>query len=228
MNRIMLGLAALLVSAPALALDPYMVGIGPKLGTTILPGSYPIKYPNVVEDDRDEDNEIGVGKVKGDGSIGVDMVYYVNHRSRVGLEASAGFGSSHYRAASAMLRYDVRLGPEGAIDFLAGGGIGVGQAWFGEADGSTDYQLITPTYPIKGHVSGLIRDRTRAYQLSLFARLDVPGNSRYIRPVYDATTDTTTSVETDEVGIGVPLGFGADITVFFGDWEPPRPRSASR
>ena len=166
--------------------------------------------------------------MKGDANLGVDMVYYVNHRSRVGLEAGFGFGSSHYRAASALLRYDVRLGPEGAIDFLAGGGVGVGQAWFGEKGDGSDYKLITPTYPIKGHVSGLIRDRTRAYQLSLFARIDVPGNSRYTRPVYDADTDTTSLIETDEVGPGVPLGFGADLTVFFGDWEPPRPKSASR
>ena len=43
---------ALAVPSVAQAADPYMWGVGPRLGTTFLPGAYPAAFPRLVADDR--------------------------------------------------------------------------------------------------------------------------------------------------------------------------------
>jgi len=74
----------LMVATDAHALDPYMWGIGPRVGTMVIPGRYPLKLPEAVDGSSIE-------KVRHDVSIGVEGAYYLHSFQRMLLDASFGF-----------------------------------------------------------------------------------------------------------------------------------------
>ena len=195
------------VLAPeAQALDPYMWGVGPRIGTMAIPGRYPLRFPNEIRDNGSSELE----RVRGDVFFGVDSTYYAGAHSRVGAFAGLGLGTQFF---DAHLQFEYNyVVSSSAIDFLFGGGVGFGTHRF---SGPEEEQLVVPYYPLRAESSALVRDNSRAYQLTLFGQLAVPSNHFY---------RDFNGFDDDTVGGGFYATLGIEVAVFFGDFTPPRPR----
>ena len=73
MRRLVCLLPLLLLSTPAWALDTWMWGIGPHVGTNVLPGRYPVVMPKLKGGDSDTGprGDEGLVEVQHDIIIGV-------------------------------------------------------------------------------------------------------------------------------------------------------------
>ena len=209
----------------AFALDPpYSWGVGPRLGTMVLPGSFPISFPNKIDnydfDDvegRDVDergNELftSLERARGDVSFGLDGVYAINKDWRVGGYAGAGVGlGTRFSDLHFMLRGEYVLAQTDDFVAAASGAIGVGQWVFDGAVG--DEKLKIPYYPIRAGITGELLDGPRAYGLTVWGQYGVPGNHFY----------------TDQAGnaqdVSAPLNYlaaGVELGVWFGDFTAPK------
>ena len=210
-------LVALLVAAtatPALALDTYMWGVGPRVGTHVLPGKYPILLPK----ERDGDattgprGDEGIARVQHDLTFGGKGVYYMDRHHRLGFDGGGqvGIALGEGKRSSTwdfLLTYDYAI--EGrALDVLFGGGLGAGTTGF---RGPDDQRLRMNTFPLRGQVTALARDGARGYEVTLFAQYNLPSS----------TTWTNAAGEQPRVGGGLWLTSGIQIAVLFGDFEPP-------
>ncbi len=195
--------AALLWAPVAQAADVWMWGLGPKVGTVVLPGRMPISFPKKVKEDD------YLEKVGGDISVGVNGVYYANSRSRLGATAGFDLGKRFYDANFVLL-YNVAVSAD-AVDFLFGGGVGAGYMRWG---GAGESRLGVSYFPFRAETSVLVRDQWRGYQLTAFFNLDIPSSQRYLN---EGGLDT-------EVSWMVYPTFGLELSVMFGDFTPPRPR----
>ncbi len=205
MTRFAVCVLALSLAGDAYALDPYMWGLGPKLGTMVIPGSYPALLPPAVR----SDTASGIARVKNDLSIGFDGVYYIKGRSRARAHGQIAFGlGSPYFDTNFNLGGQVVAIP-GAMDILFGGSAGVGTASFG---GEGDSKLVMPYYPLRVDASALVKDSTRGYQLTSYFVYNVPGKQKF--------TDIA-GVESTP-GWGVNFALGVELVLYFGDLEPPR------
>ena len=190
------------LSSPASAAETYMWGVGPSIGTNIIPGAYPVAFPQKITDAGEFE------KVRGDVRIGLDGIYYINHFTRVGVAGGLGFGSG-YTHSELMLKYHW-LQQAGALDLLVGAGAGIGSTQF---RGAEEAKLIIPNYPIRAEFAALIRDNWRGYQLTIFGQYNIQARHLY----------------TDAIGADVEVhgGFygtvGVEIAALFGDFTPPRP-----
>ncbi|MBN1336080.1 MAG: hypothetical protein JXB39_08980 [Deltaproteobacteria bacterium] len=198
-----LALVALL-SASAGHAVPTMWGIGPRLGTNVIPGRYPVAWPSKV---KDQDT---LEKVGGDVLFGAEGDYWANEANRVGallgLDLGADYASYHF-----LLKYD-RIIPFDALEWYLGAGAGVStHRWSSQ----TEAELKVPAYPLRGQTGVLIRQGSVAYQVQLHAQYDVPGHATYL----DAE-----GVEVD-VGWGLYFQIGAELSVLFGDFVPPKKRT---
>jgi hypothetical protein len=198
--------AALLWAAEAQALDPYMWGIGPRVGTNAIPGRYPLRFPKEI---RDPASGSTLERVRTDVFFGVDSVYYANGHSRVGAFAGMGLGAQ-YLDAHLQLEYDYVI-TAGALDFLVGGGLGFGTTTF---RGESFERLTVPYYPLRVESSLLIRDEGRGYQLTAFGQYNLPSNHFY---------QDLNGFDVDVRG-GTYVTLGVELSVMFGDFSPPRPR----
>ncbi|MFT6146632.1 MAG: hypothetical protein ACJAZO_002977 [Myxococcota bacterium] len=171
-----------------------------------IPGRYPVSFPDEIRND----DESGLERVRGDLFFGVDSTYYASAHSRVGAFAGLGLGTQFFDA-HLQFEYNYVLSAS-SIDFLFGGGVGFGTHRF---SGPGEEQLVVPYYPLRAESSALVRDNSRAYQLTVFGQLNVPSNHFY---------RDFNSVEDDSVGGGVYATLGIELAVFFGDFTPPRPR----
>ncbi len=197
---ILVGLGA---AAEAQALDPYMWGVGPRVGTLIIPGRYPLQLP------RDLPPSSGIERVRHDIVLGGQGVYYISPYTRMVADAGLGFGAGYFDAHF-LVKYNY-VAQAGAMDFLLGGGTGFGTAtWRGESP----ERLTTPYYPLRAEASALMRDSIRGYQGTVFGQWAIPANHFY------------TDVEGDERDVrpGVYLTIGIEVAVLFGNFTPPRPR----
>ncbi len=208
MKRLAVVLAGLALSEPAWALDYWMWGVGPKIGTTFLPGRYPIKFPGVVGDDA------AIDKVGGDFIAGLNATYYASSATRLGVDAGFDLGSGFF-GANVMLEYNW-VKQSSALDFLLGVEAGAGTMVFNGVDPA---KLRVNTFPIRGETGLVVRDNSRAYQGSLYAQFDIPSRQIYTPPVGD--------VIDGGVGIGLYLSAGVELTLMFGDFTPPRPKGGA-
>jgi hypothetical protein len=207
MNRALLVVFGLLVSSPAWALDTWMWGIGPKIGTNALPGGYPLAFPKAVVDNS-------LDKARFDLLFGASAYYYASQSSRLGLDLQGDFGKG-FDEEEAILKYNwVYQGD--AIDFVTGLGLGAGVMHFHDTAGAdqTDAKMLVNDFPVRGEIGALVRDGTRGYQGNLFGQLGIPTRSVYTDP--DGLQDN--------VGFGLYLMVGIEVSVLFGDFEPPRSR----
>lgn len=204
----------LLCSTPAFAIDTWMWGVGPKLGTMVLPGRYPISLPKLKGGDSESGPRIdeGIVKAQHDLILGAEAVYYMDRHHRIGVTGNADVGLAmgsgrRFSDWAFVLTYDYAIQGR-ALDILFGGGIGAGtQGWAGP-DGQ---KLRVNTFPLRGEITGLARDNTRGYQLSLFAQLNVAGSTRYL----DADGNEP------DVNGGFYMTSGLELSVLFGDFDPP-------
>lgn len=215
MHRLVLLLPLLALATPAHALDTWMWGIGPHVGTMVLPGRYPIVLPRLKGEDGDTGprGDEGIAKVQHDIILGVEGVYYMDRHHRIGFTASAtpgvalGAAGRRFSDWNMLLTYDYAIQGR-ALDVLFGGGVGAGtQGWRGEDDQS----LRVNYFPVRGEISGLARDNTRGYQLSIFLQMNVPSRSVY----------TNAAGETPDITPGLYMTSGIELSVLFGDFDPP-------
>jgi hypothetical protein len=208
-------LVALGLSQPAFALDPYMWGVGPKLGTNAIPGRFPATFNTTVRDDA------AISRVGFDLIVGADAYYYTSSRFRMGLTAHGDFGGHFWDIATIAKAHAVI--PTGDVDLLVGGGLGAGYLRFGGAtDTTADAAYSVPYYPFRGEAAVLIRDDTRGYGLTIFAEYKLPSSQRY----FNAAGVEVPSADIDGIGFWGTLGL--EGSVLFGDFEPPRPRRRNK
>jgi hypothetical protein len=207
--------AASLMATPALALDTWMWGIGPRVGTQVLPGRYPMQLPRIKGEDKDSGPRAdgGVERVQHDLMLGAKGVYYMDRYHRIGFDGGVSFGlgmgeGRRFSDGALLLTYDYAVQGR-ALDVLFGGGIGAGTQGFRGDDDST---LRVNNFPIRAQVTGLARDHARAYELSLFLQYNLPS-----RTAYTAADGS----QPDVVG-GFWVTTGVQIAVLFGDFDPPK------
>ena len=217
MKRIAVVLAGIAVSEPAWALDYWMWGVGPKIGTTFLPGRYPLKFPGMVEDDLIDvggEQVPSIQKVGGDFIAGLNATYYASSSTRLGVDAGFDLGASYF-GANFMLEYNW-VKQSSALDFLLGAEAGAGTMSF---NGTDPAKLRVNTFPVRAETGLVIRDNSRAYQGSIYTQFDIPS-----RQVF---TNSANDVTDGGVGIGLYLSAGVELTVMIGDFTPPRPKGGA-
>ena len=225
----MLPILMLTLAAPAHADAPYMWGVGPELGTIVLPFQHPVAFPNLdVDNDGDGKNDKisdSLEKTGGDGLIGARGALYINGKSRLVGQGGFGFGGGGYGSAEFTGEYQVIPVSGSGVDAFLGAGLGFGsmrwRTWCG-TDGSAisaDCAITNPgtfkmsTLLLRAEVGALYRNKTQAYELSLWGHYVVAGNRKFLPQASDAEEAVTS------VGIYPYLGVAG--TVYFGDFRPP-------
>ncbi|MFH1467375.1 MAG: hypothetical protein ABIO70_23530 [Pseudomonadota bacterium] len=216
-------LAASTLSPAALAgNNVYMYGLGPRIGTVVIPGGYPASFPTFsAEAAHGETEKIKIAedttieKVRGDLIIGIEALYWANGENRLGATGGFGLGSG-YHDAHLILKYD-RMSNLDAIDLFVGGGLGVGVgSWVGEAD----EKLRVPYYPLRGEAGALFRQKTFGIQALIFLNLNIPGRQ----------TLTLADETTYETGFGWAFypQIGAELQLLFGDFTKPHKKKKGK
>lgn len=229
--------AGLLVTTAAHADETYMWGVGGHISTFVVPGKYPITFPDQVDKYNfiDEEEEFGgdpdsdepkrdldadgdplfhtLERVKTDVHVGGDFVYYLDGENRIGLSGEVGSGTRYFDM-NVMGRYDHVYTSIDEFELLIGGGIGVGAMTF---KGTTSPEKLAVSYfPLRAQAAGLYRAKTAAFQLALYGQSNVPSNQTYTKA--DGT-------EVDSVGTAFSvfsyLSLGLEFTAMFGDFKPP-------
>jgi len=201
-----LALVVLLAAPPAHA-GTAMWGVGPRIGSFVIPGRSPSAWPGVVKD------EDALEKVGGDVILGAEGDYWANLTNRVGALAGLDLGAD-YVNTHLILKYD-RMIPFDALDWYVGAGIGVStHRWTSGSEASLKF----PGYPLRGQSGVLIRSGSMAFQFQLQAQYDIPGHATY----------TNAGGEEEDVGLGFYLQIGAELSVLFGDFTEPKRRDEGK
>ena len=239
-------LAATTLGAPeAHAIEEaHMWGVGAKLGTTVLPGRFPLAYPSKIAnyDFIDEGPQAGategdnknrdldengnpifstLERVRWDGQFSVDAFYGIDAKNRIGAMAGLG-GGTGYSDVYFMLHYDRRLLTESDIDLLAGAYAGFGQMTFKAPDDGPE-KLRVPHFPIRGRLMAQLRAKTTAYGLGLYAGTNIPSNHFY--------TDVN-GLERDDVAspfnLFLYMHAGIEFSFQYGDFTAPKKKKKNK
>jgi hypothetical protein len=210
----------------------YMFGVGPRVGTIVIPGGYPASFPSFDEvgqngEETGEKIKIGedttIEKVRGDMILGVEGLYWADKTNRLAASAGLGLGSG-YNDTHLILKYD-KMNAMDALDAFVGGGLGVGVANF---RGENDEHLRVPYYPIRGEVGAIFRQKTYAIQALIFLNLNLPG--RQTLTLEQEAKDG--SIEEVEYESGFGWSFypqlGAELQLLFGDFTKPRNKKKNK
>jgi hypothetical protein len=232
-------LASSFMAADALALEPYMWGVGGRLGTMAVPAKFPLSFPTKISgynfldegpragDDKNDDPNRDLDadgnprfselqKSGFDLQLSADGFYGIDEKNRIG--AMAGFTAGKFTDLFFMLNYDRVLfsDNDSSFDVVAGGYVGVGQMSFRAPDNGVE-KLRVPHFPIRAHIEADLRNKTQKYGLGIFAGTNVPSNHFY--------TDLDGN-ERDDVGSPFNLALyvhaGVELSVQFGDFTPPK------
>ncbi len=198
-------------ASTAQAADVYMWGVGPRLGTTFLPGAYPALFPRAVREATvagDPEQPL-IEKVRTDVIFGFESQYYINGGSRIGAVGGFGLGKRYFDA-HIIGKYDLVI-QSAAVDFLIGGGAGFGtQRWRGAGES----KLRVPYFPLRVEGAGMIRSDWVAYQLTIYGQYNLQSNHFF----FDENGE-----EVEARGGFYPV-MGLEFSVLFGDYTPPKPR----
>jgi hypothetical protein len=204
----------------------YMFGIGPRVGTIVIPGGYPASFPSfsALDENGEETGEkvkiaedTAIEKVRGDLIIGAEGLYWADKDDRLGATAGLGLGDG-YNDAHLIIKYD-KMQNMDALDAFIGGGLGVGVANF---RGDSPERLRVPYYPIRGEAGVLFRQKTYAFQVLAYVNLNVPG--RQTLTVQQEAADGTLYEAEYESSFGWSFypQIGAEIQLLFGDFTKPK------
>ncbi len=204
----------------------YMYGVGPRIGTIVIPGAYPASFPSFDGlDENDEEtgekvkieDDTTIEKVRGDVILGLEGLYWADKTNR--LAASGGFGlGESYNDSHLILKY-AKVSNMDALDLFFGGGLGVGLAnWRGD-EGE---HLRVPYYPLRIEVGAITRNKSWAVQGLFFLNVNIPGHQTLT--IDQLATDGTTYEQEYESGFGWSFypQIGAELQVLFGDFTKPR------
>jgi hypothetical protein len=207
----MLSIALLFAAlSPSAQADPHMWGVGPTVSTVVFPVTYPGKLPTAVPSSFDFDGaRLDVG-------VGGHAVLYLDNDSRLGLRAGLG-GGGGWSNRFIDAEYERVLLTDAKFHMLGGVGLGLGAGSF--TDPSED--LLQLNYALlRTQLSGIYRDKNKAYEVGLFAQYHLPLEHRY----------TPAGGQTETIkGKGSRYGsVGLEGTVYFGDFTPPKKKGKRR
>lgn len=197
--------------APAHAVEFRWWGVGPTLGTRIIPLTYPI-FPGFV---NDADGDPKVDPVEGNLEIGLHAVLYAGNIGRIGLRGRLDTNFGPWFAQEVTLEYDHLLIRDGELQLMFGGGVGLGHERFGDDEGD-DY-LDNQHFPLRLQLTGLFRDKWRAYELDIYGTWRIIGASEYCVTEDDCSKGSETEDFFDTFGFYA--GLGLEATVFFGNFR---------
>jgi len=209
-------LSLLLALTPsASAIDLKWWGIGPGVNTMLFPAEYPFAFPAGAKSE---------GLIKGDplvDKVGFDMgieargVIYPSAMGRLGGRVGLAFGSSQFFRQEFTLEYEPTLVREGGFQLLVGGGIGVGHERFNNAN--TDAYLSVSYYPLRAQVSALLRDKSAAYELSIYGTYHIEGTQKFYG---EEGANPVLGKGNEKVAGGASYGgIGLELSVFFGNFK---------
>lgn len=205
-------LALTLLTQPAQAVEFRWWGIGPTLGTRVVPLSYPV-FPGFV---KDGDGDPLVAPVKGNLEVGAHAVLYVGNVGRVGLRGRLDTNFGPWFGQEVTIEWDQMLIRDGELQLLLGFGLGLGHERF--YDEEIEGYLDNQHFPLRVQVGGLMRDKWRAYEINLYGTWRIIGASE----LCDAEGDCSTGGEAAEDffdSFGFYAGIGLEATVFFGNFK---------
>lgn len=225
----------------------YMWGVGIKLGTSFIPGRYPVSFPSriVNYDFIDEEDPSGLGgattgefkdrdldgegeprfstleRIGFDGRIGAEGFYGIDPMNRVGAGFGFGLGQDYFDGWFT-LNYDRVLSKKGDFAIVAGGQVGYGTArWDGDESlpgGENEYLLI-PYYPVRARAEAQFMGKTTMFGIGGFVQDAIPARTVYV---------DLDGVEQPQVGgVGNFLlnwMIGVEMDLQFGDFTPPKPK----
>ena len=196
----------LLLAAPAAqAVDIRSWGIGPGVGTRVVPLAYPV-YPKQAKD-------AGFGQVEGNVEFSVRAVAYAGKVGRVALRGGLGGNLDTWGSQEFTVGWDQLLVRDGDVQLLFGGGIGVGHERTYEAEGEAGAYWDVQYFPLRAAIAGLVRDRWRGYELNVWGTWHIVGEQELCGVDGECTSPATLSD-----GLGFYGGLGVEATVFFGSF----------
>lgn len=200
---------------PAHALEPWWWGVGPTLGTMAIPTKYPVALPTVAQGDEDAQND-KVEKVRGDAEIGVRGVLYPSKTGRLYGNFAVGVGTARWVQPELVLGYEAVIAKNQEFQLLFGAGLGVGHETYHDSD--SEGKLSVNYFPLRADLAALLRDKSRAYEIGLFATYHIAGSQEYC-----PSPESDACVQGNETATGIAgalyLALGADATLYFGDFR---------
>lgn len=195
----------LLLATVALA-DPYMWGVGPAVSTVVFPVTWPGSLPTATPAALDFDG------ARLDAAIAARGVLYLDADSR--LSGRLGFGGGGgYGTRWVGADYERIFTSDGRFHLLGGLGAGLGVSTYTDADDDS----LRVSYALgRVNLGAIYRNRKQAYELALFGQYQLPLEHRFL-PAGGG----------EEVIKGRGSRYGAvglEVTVYFGDFTPPRKR----
>lgn len=175
-------------------------GGGLTLGTMVVPGAYPLRFPSQVR----SNDETGISRIRGDAHVGLEGAFYMSDEHRIGAVGALGFGANYFDR-SFLLKYNYVI-PMDSAEVLLGGGVGVGRTTF---TGTGDERLDMPYYPLRVEAGPALSQGFLAEQLLLYAQYNIP-----------SAGNTYTSIDgvEESAGPGVMMTIGAELVVMFGSF----------
>ncbi len=206
----------LFLAAPAQAVEFRWWGVGPTVGTMIFPVEYPIAFPVMIVDTGEIGGDPLVAPVKGDLQVGIRGVVYTVKSLRLWAHPLIGGNFSTWGMQELTLGFDGLFIKDGELQFMGGVGVGVGHERFSATD---DFPQFDVSYfPIRGELAGLWRDRTRAYELSIYGTWHIAGESRRFDDADDAKGRDGSDFKTGN-DLGLYVGLGVEASVYFGNFR---------
>lgn len=212
--------------------SPYMWGVGPEVGSIILPFQHPILWPRTVVGTDADGEEVkerlggdsdSFDKTGGDILFGGKGALYLNKSNRFIGQIGFGLGGGNYRSAEGTAEYQFLPLSENGVDAFVGAGLGLGSMHWAtlcpnDLETSCPDQVENPgelkfsTLLLRGSAGVMFRQPTRSYELSVFAHYVIAGNTRF----------TPQGSETDQdASLGLYPYLGLAGTIYFGDFKPP-------
>jgi hypothetical protein len=208
---------ALALTQTALAAGNWW-GAGPVIGTMLLPIEYPVGFPSGVNNKTTDEPRVAF--VRGDLEIGGKGVIYMGGGNRFGGRLLLGTNFGSWNRQQFTLEYDQVLMKDEKLQFLGGGGVGIGHQKFSAEDDEYPYLDVT-FFPIRGQLEGLYRDRTRAYSITIYGTLDIAGEQSFCAKASKDCVAPSDVSEDDGLFAGAALyaGLGVEATVYFGNFK---------
>lgn len=195
-------LLAMLLAAPAYAIEFRWWGIGPTFGTRIVPLQYPI-YPKAAD---------GFDTIEGNFEAGIKTALYAGNIGRVQLRGEIGGDFSIWRSEEFTFGWDQLLVKDGELQLLLGGQVGVGHERTFSAEGENPYWDVQ-YFPIRAELGGLLRDKWRGYELDLWGAWHIVGKQENCASDGDCTSPADLAD-----GVAFYAGVGVEATIFFGSF----------
>lgn len=206
-------LIALALATHAHALELRFWGVGPTLGTMVMPSEYPAALPDVAQTEAGDDR---VKRVAGDLEFGAKGVLYPGPNGRLTSRMVLARGTNAFSRGEFTVGYDKVFYRDEELQFLVGGATGFGsESWPQKNDGPG--RLDISYYPVRGEVNGTLRLGKQALELGLDGTWHLVSNGGW----YDSDADDEPLKKEGLVSGAAYFALGAHATYYFGDFTAP-------